>query len=84
MEAISHDESKDAQGGASESEIEAENHYPECIGDLKHLRYLSIGEFWPSLGVPVPQNAFSTNEIPSTIKVSTVPQQQHNMFVDLC
>jgi hypothetical protein len=36
------------------------------------------------LGVPVPQNGFAAYDINSSIKVSTVPQQQHNMLIAPC
>ena len=52
----------------------------------EHLLFqcTKAAEFWEVLGVPVPQNGFAAYDIHSSIKVSAVPQQQHNMFIALC
>lgn len=52
----------------------------------EHLLFhcTKAAEFCASLGVPIPPTGVSAYDILSTIKVGTVPQQQHSMLVVLC
>jgi hypothetical protein len=45
-----------------------------------HEAYIILG----SSGHSISQNGLAAYDIPSTIKISAVPQQQHSMFVALC